>query len=218
MARAPFILLTLLSTFTLACVCSGCSLSGSGAASSSASTPASAQTPGASGLDGAALPRSVPPPENFTLNELAGPPRAPVSLSSYRGRVLIIAFVYSTCGATCVVIAQQIRGALDELRRPVPVLFVSANPTADTPARVRRFLAQVSLTGRVHYLSGPLARLRPIWRAFRIVPATVGRAAFERSASVLVLDRTGRERVIFQLEQLTPEGLAHDVRKLEAES
>jgi hypothetical protein len=29
-----------------------------------------------------------------------------------------------------------------------------------------------------------------------------------------VLDRSGRERVIYQLEQLTPEALSHDVRKL----
>ena len=54
----------------------------------------------------------------------------------------MLAFLYSTCGATCVLIAQQIRGALDELPRPVPVLIVSADPRADTPARVKRFLAQ----------------------------------------------------------------------------
>ena len=50
-------------------------------------------------------------------------------------------------------IAQQIRGALDELRRPVPVLLISADPAADTPARVRRFLPRVSLSGRVRYLT-----------------------------------------------------------------
>jgi len=66
----------------------------------------------------------------------------------------------------------------------------------------------------VSYLSGSLAQLRPIWRSFRIVPATPGRAAFNRSASVFLLDRSGRPRVIYQLEQLTPEALAHDVRKL----
>ena len=33
---------------------------------------------------------------------------------------------------------------------------------------------------------------------------------------MLLLDRAGRERVIFELEQLTPESLTHDARKLEA--
>jgi protein SCO1 len=179
--------------------------------SSRRSPPAgsSSSATASSGFDGAALPASARP-HDFTLADQSG---RSVSLSRYRGQVTIIAFLYSTCGP-CILIAQQIRGALDELPHPVPVLFVSADPVADTPTRVNRFLGQVSLAGRARYLTGSLAALKPIWRAYGAVPATSGRAAFERSASVLLLDRSGRERVIFELEQLTPEGLAHDVRKL----
>ena len=96
----------------------------------------------------------------------------------------------------------------------MPVLFVSVDPRADTGARVRRFLDRVALTGRASYLSGSPAALRPIWRAYGVVPLTSNRAAFERAASVLLLDRNGRQRVVFGVEQLTPEGVAHDVRKL----
>ena len=199
----------------LACLASGCGSSGSGTAATSNSTPGAAQTPSSSGFDGAALPTGAgaPAPANFTLRDLTGD-GAPVSLSSYRGRVTIVAFPYSTCGATCVVIAQQIRGALDELAQPVPVLLISADPSTDTPARARSFLAHASLGGRASYLSGSRAQLRAVWRSFRVVPASAGRAAFDRSASVFLLDRTGRERVIYQLEQLTPEALSHDIRKL----
>jgi protein SCO1 len=186
----------------------GCS---SGASSSSTSYSTAAEpAAGPSGFDGGALPPGAPV-RDFTLRDQAG---RPVSLSAYRGQVAIVAFLYSTCGATCIVIAQQIRGALDELQRAVPVLMVSAEPRADTRTHVQRFLARVALRGRVRYLSGSLAQLRPVWRSFRIVPATAGRAAFNRSASVLLLDRSGRPRVIYQLGQLTPEALAHDVRKL----
>jgi protein SCO1/2 len=171
----------------------------------------SAAHPSAStGFAGAALPTSLPV-RDFTLEDQSG---RRVSLTGYRGQVVILAFISSTCGATCILLAQQIRGALDELPRPVPVLFVSVDPRADTGARVRRFLQRVALTGRVRYLSGSSAALRPIWRAYGIVPVTSDRAAFERAASVLLLDRDGRERVVFGLEQLTPEGVAHDVRKL----
>jgi protein SCO1 len=163
-----------------------------------------------SGFDGAAL-AGEERPRDFTLADQSG---QRVSLRSYRGRVTILAFLYSTCGPTCILIAQQIRGALDELPRPAPVLIVSADPNADTPARVRRFLARVSLTGRVRYLTGSLSALEPIWRAYRTVPASSGSAAFDRAATVLLLDSSGRERVLFGLEQLTPEGLAHDIRKL----
>lgn len=175
-----------------------------GASSRASSTEASA-----SGFDGAALPAGVVAAD-FTLTDQRG---HAVSLSRYRGHVVVLAFPYSSCAA-CVVIAQQIRGALDELARPVPVLFVSADPAADTPAGVRRFLARVSLTGRAEYLSGPRASLRSVWHAYRVAPASAGRTAFDRSASVLLIDGLGRERVVFGLEQLTPESLSHDIRKL----
>ena len=180
---------------------------GSSRRSSPSGSSSSATAP--AGFDGAALPANSRP-HDFTLVDQSG---RSVSLSRYRGQVAIIAFLYSGCGP-CILIAQQIRGALDELAHPVPVLFISADPVADTPARVGRFLAQVSLTGRARYLTGSLAALRPVWRAYGAAPQASGRAAFQRSASVLLLDRSGRARVVFGLEQLTPEGLAHDVRKL----
>jgi protein SCO1 len=191
----------------------GCGGGSSKPPSSGAQVSSPTSVPGIGGFDGAALPAGAPVP-GFTLTDQRG---ARVSLASYRGEVTILAFPYSGCGDACVVIAEQIRGALDELGRPVPVLFVSSDPEADTLARVRAFLARTSLSGRVRYLSGSRAQLRPVWRSFHVVLPSAGSAAFDSSASVILLDREGRERVIFQLEQLTPEALAHDVRKLLAE-
>jgi protein SCO1 len=177
----------------------------------STSSGSSALTGGTS-FYGAALPAGVVA-AGFTLTDLRG---RPISLQQFRGRVTVLTFLYSTCGAPCVLIAQQIRGALDELGRAKPVvLIVSASPHADTPAHVGRFLDEVSLAGRVHYLTGPPSRLRTIWRSYRVTPASAGRAAFARVASVLLIDGHGHERVIYQQEQLTPEALAHDIGKLQ---
>lgn len=187
-----------------------------GGGGSSPSSPATLSNPaGSAGFDGAALPEELPAPQ-FTLSDQYG---RQVSLADSRGQVTVIAFTYSTCGDVCVVIAQQIRGALDELERArqPAVLLVSANPAADTPAHVRAFLEEVSLSGRVQYLSGQLSQLRTIWAEYKVHPADEGRRTFDRYASVLLIDRKGRERVLFEQEQLTPESLAHDIAKLEAE-
>jgi protein SCO1 len=148
----------------------------------------------------------------FTLTDQDG---QRISLHRYRGQVVILTFLYSTCRTICVPLAQQIRGALDELGRHVPALVVSVDPAADTPAHVRTFLSGVSLTGRVRYLTGARARLEPVWRAYRVQPASAGERVFDGDASVLLLDKQGIERVIVPAEQLTPDGLAHDIRKLE---
>jgi protein SCO1 len=167
-----------------------------------------------SGFDGALLPGSTAP--DFTLTDQSG---RRISLRQYRGRVTILTFLYSTCRPTCPLIAQQIRGALDELGgHPIPVLIVSADPAADTPASVHRFLGEAALNGRVEYLTGTLTELQPIWRAYDIVPAQLRDANAIHGASVLLIDRAGQKRDLFQVEQLTPESLAHDIRKLEGEA
>jgi protein SCO1/2 len=166
-----------------------------------------------SGFDGALLPGSTAP--DFTLTDQYG---RRISLRQYRGRVTILTFLYSTCRPTCPLIAQQIRGALDELGHPVPTLIVSANPAADTPASVHRFLGEAALNGRVEYLTGTPAELQPIWRAYDIVPAQLSDANAIHGASVLLIDPAGQKRDLFQVEQLTPESLAHDIRKLEGEA
>jgi protein SCO1/2 len=164
-------------------------------------------------FDGAAFPAGVRA-HDFTLTDQQG---RRVSLSAYRGRVVMLAFLSSDC-RTCVLVAQQVRGALDELEsspRPT-VLFVSTDPQADTRASVARFLDETSLDGRVRYLVGSARELQPVWRAYAISPASAGKTAAEAGTTVLLVDRHGIERVGFEVEQITPEGLAHDVRLLES--
>ena len=163
------------------------------------------------GFDGAALPGSKPAP-GFSLTDQYGRKVSPASL---RGGPVVLAFLYSRCGGPCVLIAQQIRGALDELgAQPVAVAIVSADPSGDSPSSVRRFLAAVSLSGRAHYLTGSPAELRAVWKAYGVHPASAGASAFAKYATVRLLDSQGRERVVYGPEQLTPEALAHDIGKL----
>jgi protein SCO1/2 len=210
----PFLALLALAILTTALAgCAGSSGGRSTGASAEASAPGVVSN---TGFDGGLLPAGVKP-HDFMLTDQYG---RRVSLSSFRGKVVILAFLYSASKATAPLIAQQIRGALDELdphTPAVPALAVSVDPMADTPAHVRSFLHTTSLTGRLEYLTGSPAELRAVWRAYRVVPASAGEGAYERGAFVLLLDRAGAERVNFSLEELTPEGLAHDVRKLEAE-
>jgi protein SCO1/2 len=158
-------------------------------------------------FDGAAYPPGIAAP-SFALHDSHG---RMVSLSDYRGEVVALTFLSSHCRA-CTLVAQQIRGALDELgsRAGVSTIFVSTDPSADTSARVARFLGSASLAGRSVYLTGSQRQLRAVWRAYRV-------RAGEDGITVLLIDRAGAERVGFGVEQITPEGLSHDIRLLLAD-
>jgi protein SCO1 len=163
---------------------------------------------GASGFAGSLRPDI--PPKDFTLRDQDG---RRVSLRRYRGRVVVLTFLYSTCRDTCPVTATTIRGALDELGHDVPALAVSVDPAQDSPDSAEAFLVKQGMSaGRMRFLLGSRSQLAPVWRAYGIRPQGNG---FEHSAYVLLIDKRGRQRVSFPVSRLTDAGLAHDIRRLE---
>ena len=165
----------------------------------------------ASGFAGATPPPNLPV-RDFALRDQAG---RPASLREYRGQVVVLTFMYSTCKDTCPLTAVTIRGAMDEVGHDVPALAISVDPAHDTPDTAEAFLLKESLTpNRMRFLMGTRAQLQPIWKAYGIRPQGQG---YEHSAYVFVLDKHGRERSAFPIDHLTDRDLAHDIRKLEAE-
>jgi protein SCO1/2 len=134
-----------------------------------------------------------------------------VTMAAYRGRPVAVTFVYSTCEDTCPALVDQVRGALDDSGLDVPLLAVSVDPANDTPDRARRFLNERRMTGRARFLLGSRDELAPVWKGYGVLPQT---ADLDHSASVVLVDAQGRQRVGFPYDQLTPEALAHDLRRL----
>jgi protein SCO1/2 len=151
---------------------------------------------------------------NFSLMDQSG---HRVTLSHYRGHVVVLTFIHSLCHDTCPFMVEQIKGALGDLPRDgsgVPAIGVSAAPAEDTVAHRRAFLAKHHMTGRLAFVNGPPATMRRVWHAYGILPVT---PKVDHSTFVLVIDKRGLERVGFAADQLTPEGLSHDIRVLERE-
>ena len=166
----------------------------------------------AEGFQGAAAERI--PPRDFRLTDEDG---KPATLAQYAGRPFVLTFLYSTCEDTCPVTASQIRGALDDLGDDAPpALAISVDPANDTRLNAKRFLTEQRLTGgRMRFLLGSETQLEPIWKAYGIRPQGDG---FDHSAYVLLVDHTGRQRVSFPFDKLTPEALASDLAKLQREA
>jgi len=164
-------------------------------------------TVGPSGWAGFVRPPGARAPD-FRLRDQDG--RA-ATMAQYRGRPVAVTFVYSTCEDTCPALVDQVRGALDDIRADVPLLAVSVDPAGDSPASARRFLNERRMTGRARFLLGDESELAPVWRGYGVQPQA---GALDHSAAVVLVDAQGRQRVGFPYDQLTPEALAHDLRKL----
>jgi protein SCO1/2 len=140
-----------------------------------------------------------------------------VSLSRERGRVVVLSFIHSRCQDACPFMVEQIKGALNDLSAAGPgvaAIGITVAPAEDTRASRRAFLAQHEMTGRLEFLNGSRGALQRVWHAYAIQPV---HGNVDHSTFVLLIDKRGIERVGFAADQLTPEGLAHDIGKLERE-
>ena len=167
-----------------------------------------------SAFDGPTLPPHLRAP-GFTLTDQNG---RRVSLAADRGKVVVLTFIHSLCHDTCPFMVEQIKGALNDLPdggRNIPTIGVSAAQAEDTPHNRKAFLAKHQMTGRMEFVNGSLSTMRRVWHAWHIQPVT---PKVDHSTFVLLIDKRGYERIGFAADQLTPEGLAHDIRALERQS
>ena len=149
---------------------------------------------------------------NFSLTDQNG---HRVTLSQYRGKVVVLTFIHSLCHDTCPFMVEQIKGALNDLPdngHGIPTIGVSVDPSQDTIANRRAFLARHEMTGRMEFVNGPMPTIRRVWHEYAIQPVT---PKVDHSAFVLLINKRGFERVGYAADQLTPEDLAHDIRVLE---
>jgi cytochrome oxidase Cu insertion factor (SCO1/SenC/PrrC family) len=147
---------------------------------------------------------------NFSLTDQNG---QRVTLSRYRGKVVVLTFIHSLCHDACPFMVEQIKGALNLLPgAAVPAIGVTVAPVEDTAKHRRTFLAKHEMAGRLSFLNGPLPEVRRVWHAYAIQPV---RGPIDHSTFVILIDKRGYERIGFAADQLTPEGLAHDIRALQ---
>jgi protein SCO1/2 len=160
---------------------------------------------------GSSLPEGLFAPD-FELRTQDGDP---ASMRALRGKPVIVTFLYTHCQDTCPIQAQTVRGALDELGHDVPALAIAVDPPNDTPQSARKFLAEQRVTGRLDFVLGSRAQLRPLWDGFGVRPQSVTE---EHNARITLVDARGIQRVGYPGSEATPERLAHDLRLLEGEA
>jgi protein SCO1 len=139
-----------------------------------------------------------------------------IRLSAQRGKVVVLTFLYTHCPDLCPLTAVHIDEAVDRLgpsRAGVTVLAVSVDPKGDTPAAVKAFVRSHRLGPEFHYLTGPRRTLARIWQQYDVKSVKVGGEDPDHTLYVLLLDRGGKTRVLFDATAKSA-AMAHDLRLL----
>lgn len=140
-----------------------------------------------------------------------------VDLSQYRGKAVLVTFIYTHCPDVCPLIVGNLHTAQAELgskASDLQVIAVSVDPTGDTPGTVNSFLKQHQMTGRMEYLIGSRLELEKTWSAWKIGAQSASSRRnpdlVEHSALIYGIDGSGRIRTLYP-SNFKPQQIVHDV-------
>lgn len=143
----------------------------------------------------------------------------PVDLADYKGKAVLVTFIYTHCPDICPLIVSHLKTAEAELgskAKDLQIVAVSTDPEGDNPRTVAKFLGEHGMTGRMQYLIGSPAELGKVWTDWNIVAkrAKTGRDLVEHSALVYGIAADGKITTLYPA-NFDPSQIVHDVPLLE---
>jgi protein SCO1 len=177
---------------------------------------------GTPALQGAVL---TPPAPTYDFS-LHDPDNHAVRLSAFRGKAVVLTFLYTHCPDVCPLTAEKLHETYRQLggmATRVALVAVSVDPKGDTPGAVRTFLTTHHVNGELSYLTGSYAELKRVWSYYYVssnakeapskpvpgVPASPD--LVDHTSIVYVIDPSGNLRV-FLPGNFDPKDLATDLK------
>ena len=143
-----------------------------------------------------------------------------VDIRDYRGKAVLVTFIYSHCPDVCPIIVANLHAAQTQLgaqASKMQVIAVSTDPRGDTPKAVNNFLKLRNMTGRMEYLLGTRPELERTWKAWGIAARADPKNPdqVEHSALIYGISGSGKITTLYPA-NFKPAQIVHDVPLLAA--
>jgi cytochrome oxidase Cu insertion factor (SCO1/SenC/PrrC family) len=138
---------------------------------------------------------SLPAPDITLVNQFG----QPMSLSQFRGKVVMLGFEDSQCTTVCPLTTQsmlQAKQLLGAAGNQVQLLGVDANPDATSVADVLSYSRAHGMVNQWDFLTGSLAQLKSVWSAYHIA-VQVEKGQIDHTPALFVIDQQGREQKLY---------------------
>jgi cytochrome oxidase Cu insertion factor (SCO1/SenC/PrrC family) len=122
-----------------------------------------------------------------------------VSLSAFRGKVVILAFTDSECTTVCPLTTVSMLEAKQMLGRAgqnVQLLGVDANPDATAVSDVMAYSRSHAMVNQWDFLTGSLAQLHAAWKAYSIY-VQIQSGQVDHTPALFVINQRGQEEKVY---------------------
>ena len=103
-----------------------------------------------------------------------------VSLTDYKGEVVLLTFLYTSCPDVCPIVTSQLRDThamLGDDASDVAFIAVSVDPERDSVEAARAYSERWDMANSWDFLVGDKEQLSPIWQAYYVDPSPDHRPA-----------------------------------------
>jgi protein SCO1 len=144
-----------------------------------------------------------------------------VNIDQYRGKAVLVTFLYTNCPDVCPLITSNLRVAQNlmgpKVASKVQIIAVSVDPKGDTPKAVASFLARHEMTGRMQYLIGDARELALVWKAWGVGSERDAQQPqfINHSGLIYGITASGKRTTLYSA-SFRPADIAHDVPLLAA--
>jgi protein SCO1 len=211
----PRIVLPLLAVLVIA---GGAALVIAGTSHNSQPLPGNARSVKSASFQGLLLnPRHTAP--GLALRNYLG---QPVNIDAFRGKAILVTFLYTHCPDVCPLITSDLRVAQNlmgpQVSSKVQIVAVSVDPRGDDRQTVAAFLKVHGMTGRMDYLIGSAQELGRVWAAWNVGSERDAQqpGLVNHSGLVYGITASGKLTTIYPA-NFKPSEIAHDVPLLAAE-
>jgi protein SCO1/2 len=158
--------------------------------------------------------------EDFTLVDQRA---RPFNFKSLGGKVVIVAFAYTTCPDVCPLITAAMRQVQDALkseeRASVYFLTITTDPEIDTPNVMASYAGRYEVDhANWAFLSGDEGGLKDVWKNFGVGVRRKARGLIDHTTLTAVIDRSGTMRIAYVGTAPDPKAILKDTRRLLRES
>ena len=144
---------------------------------------------------GTRLPGTAAP--GFTLTNQFG---SRVSLSQFRGKAVVLAFVDSECTTICPLSTVSMTEAVAMLgpaaAKHIQLLGIDANPDATAVSDVRAYSTAHEMLHSWNFLTGSRSQLEAVWRDYHVYVAA-SHGDIDHEPAIYLVDPDGHERILY---------------------
>jgi cytochrome oxidase Cu insertion factor (SCO1/SenC/PrrC family) len=123
----------------------------------------------------------------------------PMSLSQFRGRVVVLSFEDSECTTVCPLTTQAMEIAKELLGKAgssVQLLGVDANPDATAVSDVKAYSVAHGMVNQWDFLTGSLAQLKSVWSQYDIA-VQVEAGQIDHTPALYIINQQGKLQKVY---------------------